>query len=69
MKTFYALKSFWWDGKNIDTSDPVKLSEMDAPGMLLRGAVTERSIWTSWRRLMRSPIRRLLSQMGVYHGK
>ena len=41
MNTFYATKPFWWDGKNINTGDAVKMKNIDSKWMLARGAVTE----------------------------
>ena len=41
LKTYFATKPFWWDGKNIAIGEPVKMNKLDAAGMLHRGAVTE----------------------------
>jgi hypothetical protein len=40
-KTYYATKTFRWDGENIPVGGAVKLDEMAAVWMLSRGAVTE----------------------------
>lgn len=40
-KTYYATRTFSWEGKSIDIGDAVELGPLDAKWMLARQAVTE----------------------------